>query len=252
MPRNGNRPVFIDAFAGCGGLSLGLFQAGLQGLFAIEHDKFAFETLRRNLLGRRARHSFVWPNWLPRKPISVEELLSAYKQELRSIAGSIHLLVGGPPCQGFSSAGRRNLDDPRNKLFKAYLELVEILRPKVVLIENVRGFTIDFGRGERIHNYADKLRRLLSAKYEVYEELLDLSHFGVPQSRTRYFLFALQPGLCEQNPFDLLRKRMPSYLRSLGLRAPVPSWSAISDLEVSRGGKQADQPPLSGPGGMLV
>jgi DNA (cytosine-5)-methyltransferase 1 len=72
----------------------------------------------------------------------------------------------------------------------------------------------------------------------VYEDLIDLSQFGVPQARTRYFLLALQPGRCEGNPFDLLRNRLPSFLRSLRLKAPVTSWAAISDLELSRGGKQ--------------
>jgi DNA (cytosine-5)-methyltransferase 1 len=79
---------------------------------------------------------------------------------------------------------------------------------------------------------------MLSERYKVHEELLDLSQFGVPQLRTRYFLLALQPGLYAENPFDLLKGRLPTYLRSLGLRAPVSSWAAISDLEISRGGRR--------------
>jgi DNA (cytosine-5)-methyltransferase 1 len=233
------RVVFVDAFAGCGALSLGLFQAGLEGLFAIERDKFAFETLRTNLLLKTARHKFNWPIWLPEKRISVGSLLTKYKGQLKSIKGSIDLLVGGPPCQGFSSAGHRKHDDPRNKLFASYLEIVDLLKPRAVLIENVRGFTVDFDKGRRIRNYSNELRQMLSSTYEVHEELLDLSRFGVPQSRTRYFLLGLQPGLCSENPFDLLKRRLPSYLRSLGLQAPVSSWAAISDLEVSRGGRRA-------------
>jgi DNA (cytosine-5)-methyltransferase 1 len=107
-----------------------------------------------------------------------------------------------------------------------------------VLIENVRGFTLDFDKGKRTKNYADVLRQMLSARYDVYERLFDLSKFGVPQSRTRYFLLALQPGLYSGDPFDLLVDRLPSFLRSLGLQAPVSSWGAISDLEVSRGGRR--------------
>src|SRR5262245_59798269 len=95
------RIVFVDAFAGCGGLSLGLTQAGLLGRFAIEHDKFAFETLRANLLSRDSRFKFVWPRWLPKKPIAIDSLLRNYKTRLQSLEGSIDLLVGGPPCQGF-------------------------------------------------------------------------------------------------------------------------------------------------------
>ncbi len=231
--------VFGDVFAGCGGLSLGLFQAGLDGLFAIEHDKFAFETLRANFLAATARHTFHWPKWLPQEPISIGALLRKHKPRLSSLKGSIDVLVGGPPCQGFSSAGRRKYDDPRNKLFASYVELVDILKPRAVLIENVRGFTVDFEKGSRIQNFAHRLRQMLSSTYDVHEELIDLSRFGVPQARTRYFLLALLPGLCTGNPFDSLRDRLPSYLRSLGLRAPVSSWAAISDLEVSRGGRRA-------------
>lgn len=230
--------VFADAFAGCGGLSLGLFQAGLQGRFAIEHDKFAFETLSANMLSKDSRHKFSWPKWLPKKPISISTLLKKHKGELRKLRGQIDLLVGGPPCQGFSSAGRRQHDDPRNKLFRSYLDLVEVLQPKAVLIENVRGFMIDFNGRHRIKNYAAKLREMLSENYEVHEELLNLAEFGVPQQRTRYFLLALQPGLHDGNPFDLLRKRLPTFLRSLRLQAPVSSSAAICDLELERCGRK--------------
>lgn len=228
----------MDAFAGCGGLSLGLMQAGLQGRFAIEHDKFAFETLRANLLSRNSRFKFSWPRWLPKEPIAIDSLLRNYKTHLQSLEGSIDLLVGGPPCQGFSSAGRRKHDDPRNNLFSSYLQIVDILKPRAVLIENVRGFTVDFDKDAAVTNYSYKLREKLSATYDVFEELLDLALFGVPQSRTRYFLLAFQPGLCSDNPFELLRERLPSFLRSLRLKTPVSSWAAISDLELSRGGKQ--------------
>jgi DNA (cytosine-5)-methyltransferase 1 len=82
------------------------------------------------------------------------------------------------------------------------------------------------------------LRAKLSARYNVFEELLDLSHFGVPQLRTRYFLIAIDTALSSRNPFDLLREQLPGFLRSQRLTAPVTSWAAISDLEISRGGKQ--------------
>ena len=107
-----------------------------------------------------------------------------------------------------------------------------------MLIENVRGFTMDFDAEAKVRNYSHKLRQRLSSEYDVFEELLDLSQFGVPQSRTRYFLLAFEPGLCRENPFDALRRRLPSYLRSMRLKAPVSSWAAISDLEISRGGRR--------------
>lgn len=227
--------VFVDAFAGCGGLSLGLMQAGWQGLFAIEHDQFAFDTLKANLVEGTAPIRFDWPKWLPKKPIGIQELLSQHGPSLEKLQGRVDLLVGGPPCQGFSSAGRRRHDDPRNKLFASYLRLVKSLKPKAVLIENVRGFTSDFDTGA---NYASKLRRALAVDYDVHDALLDLSAFGVPQRRTRYFVLATNRSLKVEDPFNQLKRGIPAFLRSLGLQAPVSSHAALSDLETGRNGMQ--------------
>lgn len=187
--------TFIDAFAGCGGLSLGLMQAGLTGRFAVEQDSFAFATLKANLLAEQAPFKYSWwPRWLPKEPLSIATLLSNYREQLAVLSGSIDVLVGGPPCQGFSMAGRRRHDDPRNQLFAQYLHLVEIVKPKIVLIENVRGFTMNFSVGKNVKNYADALKEVLSDDYEVHERLLDLSQFGVPQARTRYFVMGALPS----------------------------------------------------------
>jgi DNA (cytosine-5)-methyltransferase 1 len=239
MPQLSAKPLtFIDAFAGCGGLSLGLMQAGLTGHFAIERDQCAFATLKANLLAVESPYKYVWPSWLPTEPIGIVELLGNYRAQLEEISGSVDVLVGGPPCQGFSSAGRRQHDDPRNQLFASYLNLVDIIKPKAVLIENVRGFTLDFSTGDEIKNFAQALKTRLSDTYTVYEQLLDLSIFGVPQARTRYFVLAFRSELNMPNPFTHLQNRLPSFLRSLRLTVPVSSGSAISDLEIGRGGTQ--------------
>ncbi len=230
--------VFIDAFAGCGGLSLGLMQAGLKGLFAIEQDAFAFTTLNKNLMEASGEHRFDWPSWLPKTAISIETLIEDYGDELVALRGKVDVLAGGPPCQGFSTAGRRRVNDPRNRLFKSYVELVRLVEPKIVLMENVRGFTMNFGGEEAVDNYASKLRSLLSERYSVHERLVDVSKFGVPQQRTRYFLVALHPDLGDVDPFKLIEERLPGFLRRLNLQAPVSSWSAISDLEAEAGGTE--------------
>jgi DNA (cytosine-5)-methyltransferase 1 len=230
--------TFIDAFAGCGGLSLGLMQAGLTGKFAIEHDSFAFATLKANLLTKGSPFKYSWPRWLPKEPLSITSLLGEYGPELAALSGSVDVLVGGPPCQGFSMAGRRQHDDPRNQLFAQYLRLVEIVKPKIVLIENVRGFTMDFAVGENVTNYADALKAVLSDDYKVHERLLDLSQFGVPQARTRYFVIAVRSTVSTADPFKLLESRVPTFLRALGISAPVSSSNAISDLEVGRCGTE--------------
>jgi DNA (cytosine-5)-methyltransferase 1 len=230
--------TFIDAFAGCGGLSLGLMQAGLRGKFAIEHDGFAFATLKANLLAKGSPFKYSWPRWLPKEPLSITSLLGEYGPELAALSGDVDVLVGGPPCQGFSMAGRRQHDDPRNQLFAQYLRLVEIVKPKIVLIENVRGFTMDFAVGENVTNYADALKAVLSDDYKVHERLLDLSQFGVPQARTRYFVIAVRSTVSATDPFKLLENRVPTFLRALGISTPVSSSNAISDLEVGRCGTE--------------
>jgi DNA (cytosine-5)-methyltransferase 1 len=123
-------------------------------------------------------------------------------------------------------------------LFTSYLELVDILQPRAVLIENVRGFTMNFNAETSVRNYSRNLRERLSSDYDVFEQLLDLSKFGVPQLRTRYFLLALRPNICNRDPFDILTSRLPTFLRSLRLSVPVSSRAAISDLQVSRTGKR--------------
>ena len=137
------QPTFADAFAGCGGLSLGLMRAGWRGLFAIERDPFAFETLSTNLLLGNGRFQYDWPDGIEERAWDINSLLSERREALADLRGKVDLLAGGPPCQGFSGAGRRRRDDPRNRLFEAYLELVDILDPPFMLVENVRGFTAE-------------------------------------------------------------------------------------------------------------
>src|SRR6266850_279882 len=102
-PRNRKRmravPVFVDVFAGCGGISLGLLNAGWLGRFAIEKNQDAFNTLKTNLVGGKL-HSFAWPKWLPKRPYATATVIRRYRQQLLRLRGKVDLLAGGPPCQG--------------------------------------------------------------------------------------------------------------------------------------------------------
>lgn len=231
---------FIDVFAGCGGLSLGLMSAGWKGLFAVEKDRFAFESLKANLIEGPMQANFNWPNWLPKAPISLLEFMGTHRRRLESLVGSVEMIAGGPPCQGFSSAGRRQAADPRNALVRGYLEMVRLIQPRLVLMENVNGIAVDFAHPRQMSrrlNYADAIVESLSADYDVHWEMVNVSDFGVPQARTRFILMAQRKGHgCAANPFDLLRARRKSFLSEKGLIAPVGAASAISDLEVSRNG----------------
>lgn len=230
--------TFIDLFAGCGGLSLGLFRAGWHGYLGVEKDDFAFQTLSANLLSNGGRFQYDWPSWLPQQPHDIAALLGGYAKQLEAL--SIDLLVGGPPCQGFSSAGRRDPRDPRNKLFRAYLDAVEVLRPKFILIENVRGMTMDFFEKEsdsKKINYSEELIESLSDNYFVWNKMLDSTDFGVPQSRTRFFIIAQQKDISvEWDPFREIEQSRAGFLRGKGLIESPSAKSAISDLEVKRNG----------------
>lgn len=144
---------FIDLFSGCGGLSLGLLNAGYTGLFAIERSPDAFSTLRINLINQefaKLRGRYEWPQALPCKNHDILELLEdpAFLEYLDVLGKSseVDLIVGGPPCQGFSTAGKRDPNDPRNQLAFAYLEVVRRVQPKYILMENVRGITHSFSK----------------------------------------------------------------------------------------------------------
>lgn len=239
-----DEPLFIDVFAGCGGLSLGLLKAGWKGLFAIEKDAFAFDTLKHNLIDDGDRYRFVWPEWLEKKPWTIEALMEAHPDELVNLRGKIDLLAGGPPCQGFSSAGRRHPGDPRNQLVERYLEFVDAIRPKMVLIENVRGITYDFAGGneaEGRRNFANDIMCRLGENYHVYADTIRCSEYGVPQQRPRFFLVGLlkfegwEPSRAE-DPFAKLQASKVKFLAKRGLCSRMTCKEAISDLERSHAG----------------
>jgi DNA (cytosine-5)-methyltransferase 1 len=234
-------PLFIDAFSGCGGLSLGLLRAGWHGLFAIEKDGFAFETFQANLLDGRFSAKFHWPAWLPQGQTCVEALITLHAEQLMALRGKVALMAGGPPCQGFSSAGRRDAADPRNGLMKAYLQLVALVQPSMVLLENVRGITVDFNQAtgtEELVNYADFLKDALGEGYAVYWTMANAADFGVPQARTRFILIAVHNSLgidaeMVGTSVDEARRR---FLRQKRLLVPTTAAAAISDLELRRNG----------------
>ncbi|MFC4762959.1 DNA cytosine methyltransferase [Dyella koreensis] len=241
--------TFADVFAGCGGLSLGLVNAGWKGTFAIERHADAFGTLATNLVnGRPSKRKFAWPQWLPKSEIATSDLLGGYGKELAEMKGKLTLLAGGPPCQGFSLAGRRTQSDPRNALTEDYIEMVRLLEPRFLLIENVRGFTLPFKKNVSDEHdagpYSDRVKESLEKiGYRVYSDLIDLSRFGVPQSRKRFILIAIKCGdkalkkLDGSSPIDLLYKQRVRFLanKRIPYDRPVSVKEAIGDLEIKGG-----------------
>jgi DNA (cytosine-5)-methyltransferase 1 len=246
------RPRFIDAFAGCGGLSLGLMQAGWRGLFAIEKSPMAFETLKHNLIDQEDDWQFDWPDWLPVESIDIQEFIQKYAEQLAPLKG-ISLLAAGPPCQGFSVAGRRNHVDGRNYLFEHYLELVRLLDPKILLIENVSGFAKPFDKTERGPNGVEIQGEQFNADEGLRKALREMDYrpfarysvmakeFGVPQLRPRYILVAFQEAILEFapeiDPFQVLFDLLDGFLseHNLPTSREVTLEEAISDLFKSHG-----------------
>lgn len=190
-----NKFRVIDLFAGCGGLSLGLYLAGWKGVFAIEKNPCAYSTLHYNLIEKR--HHFDWPDWLPQKPLDILEVNKLYTEQLKKLRGSIDLVAGGPPCQGFSMAGRRVKDDIRNQLVFAYINFISMVMPKLILFENVKGFTYAFDKKKNPNSIPystiviEKLKKL---EYDVCHQVIDFSQFGIPQRRKRFILVGILKG----------------------------------------------------------
>ena len=235
-----NKPVFIDLFAGCGGLSLGLLQAGWKGLFAIERSPDAFATLHHNLVDS-GRFDYQWPCWLPQEAHDIEGFLDVYSARLAELEGKVDLIAGGPPCQGFSPAGRRDPDDPRNRMAERYIEVVSLVKPKLLLIENVRGFNSPFSKaaGGSYSGvpYSEIVKeRLEMLGYRVSYQIVRSADFGVPQLRPRFILIAVRNGVeAPEDPIGVLKEQRSIFLKAkrLPVSKPVTVRQAICDLEVT-------------------
>ena len=224
---------YIDLFAGAGGLSLGLHKAGLTGVFAVERNKDAFETLKYNLIDKKSH--FEWPEWLDQKNWDILELLEKHSLELSNLKGNVDLVVGGPPCQGFSMAGKRQNDDVRNQLMHSYIEIVRLVQPKFLFFENVQGFTVDFKGEDTLKNYSNiLLDELKNMGYKVECQIITMSEFGVPQNRKRFILFASKDKL-RKSFFDILTYNRDNFLKDRRLKLPITVSQAIDDLKFEHG-----------------
>lgn len=178
-------PVAIDLFAGAGGFSLAALNAGFSVALAIENDTYAVRTYKKNIVSQPGAQNVQ---------VLDESILNYSPEEVlkdQLDGRSCDLMLGGPPCQGFSThrildAG---VDDPRNELVLAYFRFVKAFRPRVFLMENVPGIL-----WERHKNYLDAFyNEGIKAGYTVYPPaILDARDFGVPQRRKRVFILGVR------------------------------------------------------------
>ena len=223
-----------------------MHKAGVRGIFAIEKSVDAFATLQHNLIDHLGH--FDWPKWLPCKAHDINKVLKDHKEELESMRGHVDLLAGGPPCQGFSLAGRRRHGDKRNSLVHSYIAMVDAIQPKCLLLENVKGFTIPFKVNGEERQYSSLVVEELERRhYDVAFQLLDFSRFGVPQKRTRFILIGVSQelqarGIHADDFFAALEAHREAFLNEHGL--PLNGVSvrvAISDLRQVNGCYPSDE-----------
>jgi len=176
----------VDLFAGCGGLSLGMEQAGFTAWFVNEIVETFGNTYKIN-------HQLSDEHYY----IGDINQLNKHLDEYEKYLSDITIVCGGPPCQGFSMANRqRILDDPRNQLYKAYLTFLGKVRPKFFVMENVKGMA------KKINEIKADFKEFLGDEYKFDYRMLRAQDFGVPQNRERFILIGNRMGIEPSDIFN--------------------------------------------------
>lgn len=173
--RKGKKYKVLDLFCGCGGISEGYALAGFDIVGGIDFNEYATVTFKHNFKNAKVHNI---------------DITSFSDDQIMEDFHDVDVIVGGPPCQGFSSANRwqKEIDDPRNRLFFEYIRFVQKIKPKVIMIENVRGLLT------RDNGYAIKrIEEILGAEeYNIKYCVLDASDYGVPQNRKRAIIIGIR------------------------------------------------------------
>ncbi|MES1934684.1 DNA-cytosine methyltransferase [Salinisphaera shabanensis T35B1] len=207
-------PTFLSLFSGCGGLDYGLMEAGFVPTLAFDHCKYSVDVYNSNFLSNAYTVDLS-------RGINLESLRP-------------DVIVAGPPCQGFSTAGKRGFNDPRNLLLRKTAQIALDLRPKVLLVENVTGALQ--GRFKPVWNGVENELRL--AGYRTQSIVVNASHCGLSQDRKRVFLIAWLTGAIPR--FNFLKKEPVTLFETLdncdGLSSHSPSTLRPSarDLAIAR------------------
>lgn len=169
----------IDLFCGIGGLSLGFEQAGFEVLSAIDMWKDAIITFNHNRKDKVAK---------------VETVEEFNQNDLQDLVNKNHIsgIIGGPPCQGFSTVGRREIDDPRNKMYLEFYNAVKIANPDFFVIENVKGM-LTLNKGAFVKDLLERFG-VNGLGYNISYQLLNAADYGIPQNRYRVFFVGVKKG----------------------------------------------------------
>lgn len=202
MSDNNIAPKVVDLFSGCGGLSLGFQKAGFDVVLGVDNWLDALDTFSYNHPNAKTFLGDL-------SEVSPAEILDNAKQSTLQL----DLVVGGPPCQGFSVSGKRLIDDPRNRLYKKFVDFVAFAQPKLFLMENVPHL-VAMGKGIFKSEIVEDFKEI---GYTVTQQILLASNYGVPQNRKRVFFI----GSRDNNVF-----RFPEPLTTSRITAK----QALSDL----------------------
>ncbi len=217
-------PLAADLFSGAGGLSEGFTRAGFRVVFAIENDHHAAATYAYN----HTRNKHKYRTEVLHKDISEVDFKKLHKRVKTITGGGLDVLIGGPPCQGFSRANMRtrNSSNPLNKLVSHFICAIKALKPRVVVMENVADLE-NFEEGL----FVEKLKSDFADNgYEAQWEVLTATDFGIPQRRRRFFFIAARDGLPIFFPKPAISQD-----------AYVNVWDAISDLPELTNGNKVDE-----------
>lgn len=217
--------LLVDLFAGCGGLSTGMEQAGFTPWFVNEIVPTFCNTYKCN-------------HKLPDSHYYVGDINQLNKDiaKFQDILSDISIVCGGPPCQGFSTANRqRIIDDPRNNLYKAYLQFLSVVRPKFFVMENVRGMA------NKIEEIKQNFREYLGEEYQFDAAVLQAQDFGVPQNRKRLIMIGNRMGINPAEIFaEIEKQKRPAFVLKDALEGlpelQARAEKASSDIENSISG----------------
>lgn len=241
--------TLVDMFCGAGGLSLGFIQEGCRVVFANDVDELCMETYKYN------------------HPETPEDVMKC--KDIRKFADSIDqyitedvdIVIGGPPCQGFSSANKhhRVINDPRNELYKYYIKVVESLAPKIVVMENVRGM---LKVADQVVEDYEAIRATKNGNdytYSIAYRLLNSADFKVSQSRERLIYIAIRNDIVEesgQTPEDIFieiektNKENPVYNLSEALEGvrelEPPEVMGVGEIDTEEAGRKIDVNEFNG------
>lgn len=207
----------IDMFASCGGLSCGFIQAGFNVVAGIDNDPIALQTFAANHKNSKALQLDLYE----------KDSISCIAKVVKDTP--VDVIIGGPPCQGFSLTGTRNFEDKRNRLYLSMLDAVEHFMPKAFLIENVAGMATLYGGVVK----DEILKRFDKLGYNVTHKVVCSADYGVPQIRKRLIFVGIRKDLGKQYTFPAPLLTPDNYITCLEALSDLPS------LEYSVGAEEA-------------